>query len=357
MSSLTNVAQVTRKGVIGFVILIFVVVIGQVGLKVSIDLYKALNPPPPPPPTVGFGVLPLLDFPEYNSGEFEYTLEIPQSKLASYSEDRAVFQYLGTRSNLLALDRAKKQAASLGFVFEPVKISGNDYRWSRSDPLTAVLELNAITGEFEMDVSWETDPDFLNNSLIPNETQAISEANRFLQRGGFLAPDLKDGSSKVTLLTYKGSRFTEALSLSEADFVQVDLFRVPFSDAEILPSDPNKGLARVLISGSRDQGERIVSAEYKYVEVNWDVKETYPVISVSDAWQKVQSGQGFVAVEPETSNKIVLREVEFGYYDSLVEGDFVQPIYVFKGDEDTVVYVQAVSPEWINSNPSSPVVE
>lgn len=361
MSSLTETAQATKMVVNVIAVLIVLSIVGTAGYKFIKDLtYK---PPGPPPPSVGFGALPQLQFPKRDIPEnLTFNLQTPDFNVPSFGDRANVYYISKTDITLLALDRAKSQAASLGFVFEPVEITKTKYRWIRPQPLQAILEMNIDKNEFAMKVSWESDPNFLKSNLLPNQNQAISEAKGFLRKAGFLYPDLETGEATTTLFKYSAGQFTEAVSLSNANFIQVDFFRAPiekkYSETvtlkhPILPADPFKGIASIIISGSRDQGKRIISAEYKYTNVDYDQPHTYPIITGPQAWEMLQKGAGFIASPPAKGSQATIRRVELGYYDSLIENSYLQPIYVFRGDDDFIAYVPAVSSEWIGRNPSA----
>ena len=372
MASLTEISAVARKTVIAVIVVSVVLVMARVTYVYGKKIYLAMNPPECPLPTARFGVLPALSFPDQEDFELNYRLETPTLTTTDFGPNIKVYFVTPKQSNLLALDRAKKQAASLGFVFEPTQVSDFVHRWDKTDPLPARMEMDIVRESFTIDVDWEINPGFLRNKLIPDEQQAINDTRSLLKRAGFLPNDMADGESKVTLLEYKSGEFIQAPSLSEADFVMVDLFRKSriqqvnraemtadqircldvTGSGQILPANPNKGLARVLISGSRNQSERYVSIEYKHTQIVYDQWETYPIISGREAWNRLQNGGGFVAVRPDGSDEAVVRRIDLGYYDSLDDSTYLQPIYIFTGDE-FVGYVSAVADGFIQNNEKS----
>src|SRR5690606_31529051 len=111
---------------------------------------------------------------------------------------------------------------ALGFIFDPQQISPTQYRWIRTSPLQSLLTLDVVTDTFSMDVQWETDPTILTSTLIPSETQALSEAKTFLKGGQFLPPDLEDGRGVVSYQQYVDGQYVPTLGSSDADFVQAD---------------------------------------------------------------------------------------------------------------------------------------
>jgi len=347
MANLTEIARVTRVSVKVVGALLVTLVVGRVLLTWSVSMYKAMVPPPPIPPTVGFNKLPRPVFPEDSAGELTYKLETVDGSVPSYGPSAKVYFISKSQTSLLGLDRGKQKAAALGFVFEPEQTSGTLYRWKNTSPMPATLDLDYTTGNFTMKVAWETNPKLLNEKLIPSEVQAIAEAKNYLKQAGALPADMVNGEAVATYLKYSGGKMVKAISLSDADFVEVNLFRQSVDKVKILPADPNVGLGHFIFSGSRGQGERILLAEYKHTQVEYQQFETYPLISGDVAWQKLNGGEGYVAVAPENGDTAVVRRVSIAYYDSLNSESYLQPIYVFEGDDGFMGYVPAVSDMWL----------
>ena len=62
----------------------------------------------------------------------------------------------------------------------------------------------------------------------------------------------------------------------------------------------------------------------------------------------LQAGEGYVA-DKGTTKDAVIREVYLGYYEDWDEQEYMQPIFVFIGDNGFVGYVQAVDPMYVSS--------
>ena len=72
---------------------------------------------------------------------------------------------------------------------------------------------------------WRSDPKILDERAVPNNGQALLEAKGLLQNLGLLADDLANGKSKITYLAGGTGEMVPTVSLSEANFVRVDMFR------------------------------------------------------------------------------------------------------------------------------------
>ncbi|MBI3954722.1 hypothetical protein HY333_01625 [Candidatus Collierbacteria bacterium] len=356
MASLTETAVVTRKaikyGAIGFVVISLVWSIGVA----AIEYYKRLNPPPPPPPTMDFGPLPAIKFPK-ETGRPKLTLELPTGQMPAFPDRMRVLAAPTKRSGFSDADKAIETAAILGFIFKPNVVSEVKYVWTNQDKLSSRLEMDIISGHFKLTRNWQSNPAILASANFVSNQSVVAEVSNFLRKANLLPDDLL-GEEKVTYLKAQGSELVPTVSLSEADFVQVDLFRKDLEEVnaktkEVVASysfyrpEPNKGLVRAIVSGSKDPGERIVYLDYQYTRVDYLRTGTYPIKTGDQAWKEFSEGGGFVADGLKRKGNLSVRRVMLGYYDNSEGQKYSMPIYVFLGDQGFTGYVSAVADEQI----------
>lgn len=347
--TLTQAAYAMRKILLATGITLAIIIVGRVFLESAVSFWKATHPEPPPPPTLGFGNLPKIAFPPSDQKPTRYKLEISAAKMKETSDRAVVFFQPSKRASLLALDKASVQAKTLGFLFEPERITNDSYRWRRTDPLPAVLDYNIVNGTFVMRVDWQSNPAFLQGNRLPDEDSAINTARSKITEAGLLSKDMATGSAKVSYLKSNGGSYTNTVSFSEADFLQVDLFRSDvFGQFPVLTERPNKGTIRAIISGSQDRSQQIVALDYSYLPVDYTVLHTYPILTPTAAYQMLSQGNGYSASISEGQTEAVIRDVYLAYFDSGNKPqDYLQPIYVFVGDGGYIGYVPAVEPKYI----------
>lgn len=343
--TLSDIAFVARSAIKYGAIFLVVFMVGRIVLNASIAMYKKLNPPKLPPPTMAFGTLPSIDFGADLSSPKEYILQTVTGSLPMLGEQAKVFFVPENKASLLAVEKAQKQAVSLGFVFPYEQVSQKILRWSKTSPMPATLEIDIVTGEVTMKADWSQDPSFFIGKNVPNDSTAITQVKTILRNANLLPSDMATGAAVVTYLKASGGTYMPAVSRSEADFTQVDIYRTPISlKYEIVGAESGKGNARVILSGNQ-QGERqIVGIEYQHQDVEYESFSTYPLISTSQAWNMLQSGQGHIASKtPSDGSQVIVREVTLGYFDPKPDQLYMQPIYIFKGDKGFVGYVQAAT--------------
>ncbi len=342
MATLTEVSYYTRKGIkysaIGFVVIILApVILG--GIK---KLYLTLRPPPPPPPTVRYGKLPILKFPEADgSYKPEYKLETIDGKLPILPVVAKAYLVDVNKSRLLELDRIKNKAKVLGFVNDPEKIDDQVYKFVHST-LPATLTVNVIYNSYAYKYNWAVDQSLYGGQNAPNPDQAFLEAKGFFQGLGILSSDLSGGIPKTTFFLAQPPEMVPSRSLSEANFVRVDLFRSQLDKMAFVTPKAQTSPVYAIFSGSTDRGKRVIAAEYAYSKIIEGEFSTYPLRGVDEAWQELQKGNGYVAAA--SSQTVTVRNVYLAYFESDQPQEFIQPVYVFEGDGGFVGYVAAISP-------------
>jgi hypothetical protein len=343
LTQATHAARLTVK--YGAIALVFLMV-GRVLLTAFIAYWKATHPPAPPPPTAGFGSLPPLTFPTLDDVErpATYTLETPTGTTPEFGDRAKVFLMVRSSPSLLADQTAREIAAAYNFVFEPEILDANTYRWVKSQPLESQLEMDIFTQHFALTTDYLARPELLTGSPLPDDFSSVSLVKSALSTAGLLPSDVSTAAGKVSYLKSLGGELGEAVSLSDADYVEVNLDRTPIDNAfPMYGPDAEKGAIHAVITGALSGPGAIVELQYNYQALDYAEVETYPIRTSQAAWKMLQSGEGYIARWKGTGTAII-RKVSLGYYESTDEQEYLQPIFIFEGDDDFLAYVSAVDP-------------
>ena len=323
----------------------------------AVNYYKQLYPPAPPPPTVDFGPLPAVTFPE-NTNRPTLTLELPTGQIPSFPDRMRVYRAPTRRSGFADPEKAIETAAALGFIFKPDQPTETNYVWVLQDQLSSRLNMDIISGHFILDRRWQNNPALAAMANFSSYQAVTNETEGYLRKAGLLPNDVI-GAEKATPLKDDAGKLINALSLSDADFIQIDLFRKdieevdPENEKEVVASypfyrtDPGKGLIRVVVSGGRTTAEKYIYIDYGYTAIQYENSGTYPVKTGEEAWTELSSGGGLVTVSSPKGGEIKIRKIFLGYYDAEGGQNYSMPIYIFLGDQGLVAYVSAVREEWI----------
>lgn len=358
MATLTQASVTARKvikyGLIGFV---GITILWYIGTAL-VSYYKAMNPAPLPDPTEDFGLLPKINFPE-SPNRPKLILELPTGNIPTFIDRMRVYSQPIKKSTFSDSEKAIEVAASLGFLFKPDQKTESNYVWTNQDQLNSKLDMNIVSGHFSLTRQWQNNPALASMSSFSSDKAVIMDTENYLSKVGLLGSDIV-GVEKVTYLKDDGGNLTTALSLSDADFVQLDLFRKNMDEIdpesktkEVLASypfyrsDPNKGLLRIVTSGSKTLSDKIINLDYKYNKIVYTENGTYPIKTGEEAWAELENGGGYVFPGESTATEVKIRRVFLGYYDADSSTGYAMPIYIFLGDQGFTSYVSAVKEEVI----------
>lgn len=353
--SLTDVNQIGRQALKWGIIVLVGYMVLKMLFSAFISFWKATHPAPPPPPTVGYGKLPKIEFPQTELTKPEsYALETATGGFPQFPDRAKVYALEMATPSLLADEAVRKIAAKYGFVFEPDVLNANTYRWSRSQPLETTFEIDLQTKNFELSTDYLTRPELISNENVPDKYEAVSRVKSFLSQSSLLPDEVATNSADVTYLKAVGGELIEAESLSDANFMQVDLQRYPVDGAyRMYTPQGYKGIISAVVTGALRTDNSIVEIDYNYQpKPQITTVETYPLRSVKEAWRVLTSGGGYIAPpknEQQLPEEVTVRNVQLGYFDAYQEQAFLQPIYVFTGDDGFMGYVSAVDSGYLQN--------
>lgn len=350
MATLTETAYLTKRFLKLFAIFVvaFFVVSGIWGSVKSI--WTKSHPPAPAAPTVAFGKLPKIIFKEGADDlpKLTFKLETVDGNLPKLTNIEKVYFIPLPSSNLLDFERANQKAKKMGFTREPQAVSEILYRWSTEATPSTTLEININLNNFRLGYDFATDTELLINKNLPSNQQAAQEAKTFLANNDFLPEDLGSGTATFDYLKFMPPKLEWAPSISEADFVRVNLFRANIDEKPLLPPNPKNSLVSFLFSGSRSTSRRIVEVNYRYLPIDKEISSTYPLRPVEDAWEDLKAQKGYIAnLGNNQEDKITIRKIYLAYFEPEIPQHYLQPIYVFEGDAEFYGYVPAVDTNWI----------
>ena len=350
MATLTEVSYYTRRGIKWGAIGLVVVLLTPVVWGAVKRVYLKLRPPPPPPPTVAYGTLPGLHFPEAPEAyQPVLRLETIDGKLPKVTTVGKVYVVNVNKSRLLELERVKTKVRSLGFSNEPEAVDEQTYKFVHP-AIPATLTVNVIYGAYRFSYDWTLDQALYSAQAVPNNDQAFLEAKSWFQTLGILGSDLASGQPKFGYFAAQPPEMVPTVSLSEANFIRVDLFRSNRDDLPWVTTGGSHSPVNVIFSGVADRTKRVVQADFAYSQILEGNFATYPLKSVDQAWNELQQGKGYVA--HTAGAQVVIRQVSLAYYESDQPQEFVQPVFVFEGDGGYVAYVAAIDPKYLQSGQS-----
>jgi hypothetical protein len=344
--TLTSAAFYSRKTIkYGFLFLL-VLIFGRVAWTSGTAIYKKIFPPPPAPPTVAFGKLPTLPFPDKPGlPTYTFTLQTPTGEFPKVPTTIPVYFMPQRPVTFLGLDEARTLARTLGYNKAPYSLTETIYRFEREGS-ASVLDVNTVNKTFSVSYNLEESPELLSTRPDSNQ-QALDAVKYFLEPGSLYTEELLKGEKTYQYFKAQPPELAETVSLSEANFIRVNLFRTKLDELPIMTPEKSKANVWFLISGDTSRDKQIVAGEYHYFPIDKTKFSTYPIKTAQAAWDELSQGRGYVAQQSSNNvTQIVIRRVYLGYYDSGLPQGFLQPIYVFEGDNNFAGYVPAVTDQY-----------
>lgn len=354
MASLTETAYYTRKSINWAILAVILYLILRLFWSVFVALWLYFFPPKPPPPNHRFGKLSALKFPQPKTpptGQLTFQLETISGSVPRASESAYVFFMPKAAANLLGLTNTQQFASQLELNPNPIQETKNLYRFEDGTTKLRSLRYDIISNNFILKYNFEQDTGLFNEKDIMNEREAIVRSTEQLTTLRLYKDDFARGRSKVTFLRLVSDTLVPTTSLSQADGVRVDFFRRGVAGMNVYTPYPDEGQVNMIYSGSRNSKKRLLEFVYTYWPVDYQEYATYSLKTSLQAWQELQSGGGYIARYPNTgATTATIRQVSLGYYDSYEPQNYLQPIFVFEGDNGFMAYVPAIASEWVESS-------
>lgn len=345
MASLTHTAYISRKfikygglGIGGFTVFYMLMSVGIAAYKVAHPPYVA--------PDVKFGMLPKIVFTDKKFDKKSFKAELPNDTFPLFKDQSRVYVITRPNDSFLALEQDTKTASSLGFKTTPNELKFGVYEF-KNDALNQTLTMNVLDGSFLVKYPYESDQMLLNPERMPSKEEAISTAKSYLSNADKLPDDILNGEKKVSYwkITFDGLKTVS--SLSDANVIRVDFFRKNLDEErKIISSDINSASVSVLVTGSTVEGKKIVEVSYKYANLDRELFSTYPIKTAEQAWADLTAGNYWPAFDTAKS-EVVIRNMYLAYFEPISLTNYLQPVYVFEGDDKFTAYVPAVVDKYI----------
>lgn len=352
MGSLTEISVVTRKVVVWLTIAFIAYIIMKLLVQMGIASWKAAHPIPVAPPDVLFGKLPALKFPQNatSSAGFKFVLETIEGRPPETTTAGKVYAMPKKTPTILSSQRAKAFAVKLGFTREPETLSSTYYRFINEHDNLLSLEVDITTMNFKLKYNYTKNPQIFFQGSIRSKDQAINEVKEFIGSNNLFDSDILNGKTTADILKFDitTKTFSPASSLSNTDAIRVNFFRNDLDGLKILPPGFDKSYNYVLYTAASSNNWKFPEVIYTFWPIEYDNSATYPLRSAATAWQNFVDEQAtIINLGKNNPDNIIVRNIYLAYYDSEEPQIYLQPIFVFEGDNNFVAYLPAIDSQWL----------
>jgi hypothetical protein len=348
MANLTETSYYARRTINWAILGVIAYILLRIMWAIFVAVILFLFPPKAPPPNHAFGVLPSIKFPSQASpsATLTFNLETIEGTVPQSSESATVYFMPKQTANLLALPRTQQFAERLNFIPKEIQETKNLYRFNDADFPLRSLRYDIITNNFTLQYAYGYDQAIFSSGNTPTPEAAIKETKDFLSDNSLLPSDFSEKNFAATYMTLVGDRLVKTPSVTQANATKVNTKRSNIGGVPIYYSDPEDSPISLVFSGSPIEKKKILTISYTYWPIEYQTYATYKIKASLTAWQELQSGGGYIARYPTQGTTITVRSVHLGYYDSTQPQTYLQPIFVFEGDDGFLGYVPAVAAPW-----------
>lgn len=178
---------------------------------------------------------------------------------------------------------------------------------------------------------------------IPSKTEIENKAIDFLKTIGRYPDELGKGTIDIIYLKYNpgNQNFVNVDSRSQAQLVEIDFYRPNIDDFSIVtPKFFNSQNYVIMLFEGSDY--TVIKSQIAFFEKSDEQVGIYPIKTGNQAWMELNNGGGMVVAGTQGQKDILVKSMKLGYLDPDIYQNYLQPVYVFLGEENFAAYVPAV---------------
>ena len=210
------------------------------------------------------------------------------------------------------------------------------------------LQINIDNYNFNYDFVFTPDDINFETTTIPTPEKLESNATGILSKINRYPQELAQGKKNIIYLNFNSD--TKALTTLKtpegSNMAEVDFYR-PDIDGYPLVTSTYYNSSNYVLFAFEQENLKVVRAQISLMEHSVDQVGVYPIKTSTQAWQEFNSGSGFVVSATEEGGEVTIKKVFLAYYDPDVYQEYLQPVYVFLGENNFVGYIPAVTAEYI----------
>lgn len=347
--TLTEITYYTRRsapfvllGMVFFVLFYFIIRLVFVQLAAKKTL-------PPPVYNTLFGKLNKINF----SSQIDYppeatfTLDTIEGRPITATDGAKIFFLPKKVARFGYLQTAYLMAKTLDFNTTIIKhqLDGTNIVFDDGEKR---LSVDITNFNFEYKLNYENSLELFDDSVLPDEKTIVENAKQFLRALNKYPEELTLGNQEIIYLNFDSITrdFAVVSSPEEANVVEVDFYR---PDIDTFPVRPPRyfNSQNFVVMAFKNDNYKVIKAQVKFFEPDTKNYATYPVKTGEEAYAQLKKGKGVIVSSGLNTNQITITKMLLGYYDPDVYQPYLQPIYIFLGENGFAAYVPAVRDDFI----------
>lgn len=282
-----------------------------------------------------------------SSAGLKFTLDTVEGEPVTASPAAKVIFLPPSISRFGYREKVYLTAKTIGFDTDSVKYKIID-RDAVFDDDKQRLIIDISNFNFYYQYRFENTPELFENSVVPEKKVSEDRAINFLNSAARYPKELSLGKTNTVFLFFDDVKKTvgpaqsnESANLAEVDFYRPDIDGFPTVTSTYFTS-PNYVL--LTYDGVEYKPLR---AQVHFFELAEDQVGVYPLKTGRVAYEELTGGRGLVISNPSSQTNITIKKMFLGYYDPDIYQEYLQPVYVFLGENNFVAYVPAITKDFL----------
>lgn len=283
----------------------------------------------------------------------KFTLDTIEGTPVTASQTAKVYYLTPKTPQFGYREKINLSAKEIGFNTEIVKFSMTDNMASFVDANQS-LNIDVNDFNFTYKYNFENNPDIFKTSQIAQrnvvENRVKVDAISFLSKVKKFPEELSQGKERIIYLNYDSVKksFDVVKRKEDANAIEVDFYRADIDGTGTIPPKYYNSQNYVVMVYSKSEEAKIIKAEMKYFERQTEKVGVYPLKTGSQAWDNLKNGNGtIISLGTNQSNDIAIKSMELFYFDPDIYQAYLQPVYVFVGENGFVGFVEAISSDYM----------
>lgn len=238
-------------------------------------------------------------------------------------------------------------AQNLGFNMDLTKhkIEGENAIF-QDEEKKLIIDIAKFNFEYQYD--YTENEGIFENAVLASDDIIREKVKEFLRLLGRSPEELAQGKDNLIFLHYNSQtkEFDVVNNRNDANAVEIDFYRSDIDSFPIVAPKYFNSQNYVVVLFENEQ-YKILKAQVKFFEKEEQKVGIYPLKTGEQAWQELKEKKGVIVSAGRNNNQITIKKMFLGYYDPDVYQEYLQPVYVFLGENGFAAYVPAIKEEYM----------
>ncbi len=278
---------------------------------------------------------------------FSYTLDTVEGEPVTATESAKVYYLPAVTPKFGYREKIYLIAKILGFDTEKVKHKLVDKEAIFTD-LDSELKIDISNYNFSFEQKFSKDPSIFNETLIPSRTEIENKAISFLTAVGRYPDELAKGRINLIYFAYnpQSNQMIPTQRINEANVVEVDFYRADVDGFSVV-SPRYFNSQNYVVLAFNSAGYKVLRAQINFFEKSDSQIGVYPVKTGQAAFDDLKTSKAIIVSYAKDKKDIIVKKMFMAYFDPDIYQSYLQPVYVFLGDNDFVAYVPAIAANYL----------